>query len=444
MDRIKIVTSVFIATVLIIYSAVSFSGGIRWFHRLNFKAPPDVSATVTKVSYVGASGNGKVGELILKGQYASVIDNYPVLFNAGRLITSGTVAGLTLNVVKLMGPALVASLGILYWDSLLNMWMKSSEISENGTDWPSCQNTPLNVIKYRGVRACVRTCSAPHGCAGGANLAAPWQVSNNIYDSKCSPCALGGAWSTEWRSQEYVPVYPPGIPATDSEILDALTNYLNASPSNFIDFVNRVDTKTDLGPAILAASSPWSLDGPGNFSKTSTSTSTAPGGQTSIATTTTYNMSYAPSTTTTTITQTTTNVTTNPDNTTSTTTTTKTGEADPNSTNPTPPTPDEQPPQEKPPVSDLCKDHPDILACIALGEAEDRTIPDRDGPANFSKEMSASGTCPPDITINMFGSAYAVSWSPLCTFADKIRPVLLALCWISAGIFVFRTISNSD
>lgn len=439
MDRIKQIVIALIIFLLLM--PLADAGGIRWYHRLNFKVPSGVNATVTGATYTGASPSGTVGQAILKGQYSSVIDNYPVVVNAGRMITTGIVGSLALNAVKLLGPVLIANLGILVWDAVLKMWVKPSELQETG-DYPNCYTRPLNVIVHKNGRACVRNCSYPHGCVGAVNLQPPWTIINNMEDTKCGPCTLGGRWSVIWQSTDYVPTNPPPTPATDAEILSELTKALNANTNALSDFINNLVLHTDLGPDLLSASTPHSLTGTNSFNKTSSSTSTGPDGQTATTTTTTYNSTYNVSTNTVSVTTTTTTNITGPDNITQTTTLTQTGDNDPTTDDPPPSDPNN--PDKNPTQSDMCKDHSDILACVLLGELSDNPIPEKQGPANFSKEMSATGTCPADITINLIVTTITFSWTPICDFATQIRPVFIALTWLFAGIFVFRTVSASD
>lgn len=446
MDRSSLTgrSVLFLIALMLVFSYPAFSGGIRWYHRLNFNGPSNVNATVTKQTYTGASPSGNIGQAILKAQYSSVIDNLPAVIIGGRSLTTNVVSGLSLSLVKTMGPALIISLGLLVWDEVLKMWVKPGRVPDvNSSGYPVCDITkPLNVIRYNGTNSCVRTCSYVHKCPGAFELQPPWRFVTYRYDPN-GPCQCSmGPWSIEWQSSEDVIAFPP-IPATDAEILSALNNHLNSSTNALSDFVNTLVNKTDLGPALSNASTTHSLTGPNAVTSTNTSTSTGPDGQTQTTTQTNYHLTYNEATSTVNITQTIDKTVTGPDGQTQTTTETNTGNIDPTINDPPPDYTDNNDP-EKPPLaqSDMCKDHPDILACILLGTLEDQTIPEKPGPSNISKEMSAVGSCPADIDLTILGHQFSISWIYVCQFAERIRPILLALTWVLAGIFVIRSMSS--
>lgn len=103
------------------------------------------------------------------------------------------------------------------------------------------------------------------------------------------------------------------------------------------------------------------------------------------------------------------------------------------------PAPDpDNPGKSKPPEEnkDQCKGHESRLGCMEQGE-----VPE--GPDLLKKEVQVSiapvggfgpdnGSCPADKHTLVLGKPVAVSWGPTCTFAQGLRPVVLAVAWIAA------------
>lgn len=155
---------------------------------------------------------------------------------------------------------------------------------------------------------------------------------------------------------------------------------------------------------------------------TTTSTKVDTAGTTTIQTATTYNLSYQGDTVN--LTQTKVETITDPANnvtTTTTTTATPTGE---------PPPPEEQ--------SKFCEEFPEASACQELGEHEpDGELGEEQRALSWSPELSAAGSCPAPITLSIMGSTQSLEWSSVCDLASGVRPVVIALAWLSAAVFVF-------
>ncbi|WP_156954369.1 virulence factor TspB C-terminal domain-related protein [Paraburkholderia acidipaludis] len=88
---------------------------------------------------------------------------------------------------------------------------------------------------------------------------------------------------------------------------------------------------------------------------------------------------------------------------------------------------------------DLCQLDPTASACAQLGSPPaSGVIPS----SSVSVSMSpwsigpASGTCPSPITVQVFGTSLLFDYSPMCTFAGRVEPVVLAVCALAAALIV--------
>ncbi|WP_032136936.1 IgG-binding virulence factor TspB family protein [Kingella negevensis] len=103
----------------------------------------------------------------------------------------------------------------------------------------------------------------------------------------------------------------------------------------------------------------------------------------------------------------------------------------------------DKPPPEQ---SDLCKEHPDILACDKQPGAEKEKdlpeIPKEEINIRFQIDnvFPNSGTCPQPVSFQAFGNSFAFSLQPACDLAVMIRPLIIALAWVIAAFFVVKTI----
>lgn len=98
-------------------------------------------------------------------------------------------------------------------------------------------------------------------------------------------------------------------------------------------------------------------------------------------------------------------------------------------------------PAEPPDKSDLCKLHPEIIACQKLGDKLEATpVPDKVVPLVISKDDgwgASDGACPAAGHITAMGRTIAVPWDVFCQFAQGIRPFLLAVGYmIAVGGFI--------
>jgi hypothetical protein len=111
--------------------------------------------------------------------------------------------------------------------------------------------------------------------------------------------------------------------------------------------------------------------------------------------------------------------------------------------NPTPvpnPNPTPAPTPEKDPG--LCALFPDILACEKLGDAptapelQDKKIDVQITPSGGFGSNNAS--CPPDkiVQLTLINRSVPITYSYVCGMATGVRPVVLALAWLSAALIV--------
>lgn len=101
---------------------------------------------------------------------------------------------------------------------------------------------------------------------------------------------------------------------------------------------------------------------------------------------------------------------------------------------------DEQTPEGEPgaaePKPELCDIYPDVLACQKMGTIEAEPLPQSTvSVAAITPESGfgeGGGSCPAPRTGTVMGQQVAMTWQPMCDLADGIRPVVIAIAWLSA------------
>jgi hypothetical protein len=92
---------------------------------------------------------------------------------------------------------------------------------------------------------------------------------------------------------------------------------------------------------------------------------------------------------------------------------------------------------------DPCKDNPDRVACLSDStEGTDSTDPQKStiGASSISViGFASSASCPSSIQLPK-GSTLSFDWP--CQLASGLRPILLALAWLSAGLIVMGAFKN--
>jgi len=54
---------------------------------------------------------------------------------------------------------------------------------------------------------------------------------------------------------------------------------------------------------------------------------------------------------------------------------------------------------------------------------------------------ASDGVCPADVPMNVLGVQLSLSFQPVCTVAQKLRPIVLALCALAAAFIVATGVS---
>lgn len=107
-------------------------------------------------------------------------------------------------------------------------------------------------------------------------------------------------------------------------------------------------------------------------------------------------------------------------------------------------------PASQPAPIDLCKEHPDILACDTVPDKPETTDTDFDIPKEevslkFTPDnvFPTDGVCPVPVQFQVFGSTFGFSMQPACDLAGMLRPMIIAFAWLVAAFFCARTIRES-
>lgn len=100
-----------------------------------------------------------------------------------------------------------------------------------------------------------------------------------------------------------------------------------------------------------------------------------------------------------------------------------------------------------PEKSDLCTDHPDIIACQVF-KPDDLTptpVVNKEVPLALNAEggFPIGGSCPQPRSVVLMGKTFAFSMQPLCDFALGIKPLLIGFAWLSAAL-VFLGVARRE
>jgi hypothetical protein len=97
------------------------------------------------------------------------------------------------------------------------------------------------------------------------------------------------------------------------------------------------------------------------------------------------------------------------------------------------------PPNGKPPGDvGLCEQYPDILSCEKMGEVEPVELETKEIDFQFDEVDGFAGgnTCPPPIVVEVVGHEIEFSWEPFCDSLTMIRPLMIAMAWLSAAFIL--------
>jgi hypothetical protein len=85
-----------------------------------------------------------------------------------------------------------------------------------------------------------------------------------------------------------------------------------------------------------------------------------------------------------------------------------------------------------------CNLNPELIMCSKWGTAptaEKLTL--KEVPITIDNKSLGAGTCPAPKSINLSGGqTMSLSYQPECDFATKIKPIILAFAWLTAGFIV--------
>lgn len=227
-------------------------------------------------------------------------------------------------------------------------------------------------------------------------------------------------------------VQAPYQVATDAQIDQRYSDYIGSDSARALDIATEIGAKGG-DQDLVEESGSVTASGPASSPAKSSTTSTTSGGVTTVTTVTNSNQySYSGDTVTiTNITETTECVA----GSCNTETVTETGDHDQLVTD-----------AEYPEPIDICAEHPEAAMCQELGEAApEPELTESVIDLTFSGEMSAAGSCPPPQTYQLAGGqVLTLAWTPVCTFAEGIRPIVILVAMLSAGIGIFLSVRRGD
>ncbi|WP_181363240.1 virulence factor TspB C-terminal domain-related protein [Aeromonas sp. HMWF015] len=95
-----------------------------------------------------------------------------------------------------------------------------------------------------------------------------------------------------------------------------------------------------------------------------------------------------------------------------------------------------QPEKEKP---TFCEANPMSIACVELGQLEDKPLEVVELPVNvtYTPWGASNAQCPAPTTIPLWGGdSISVTYQPVCDFVTKLRPLIIALAFFIAGLII--------
>lgn len=96
------------------------------------------------------------------------------------------------------------------------------------------------------------------------------------------------------------------------------------------------------------------------------------------------------------------------------------------------------------PEPDICEKYPNSVQCANLDtpasdplQSQERTI-----ALIAPVAVGGAGSCPAPLTASVLGQNLEMSFDPLCQYANSLRPLVLALAWLSAGLIFIGGVRN--
>lgn len=107
--------------------------------------------------------------------------------------------------------------------------------------------------------------------------------------------------------------------------------------------------------------------------------------------------------------------------------------------NPTPTAPPVDTQEPPPEAKTDCDKYPNTVGCTDLGTpADGEALPHTQIPLSFNPlNIPRNATCPAPMTVGAFGQSVAVEYDAACTYSSGLRPIVLAVAYLSAAFIIF-------
>lgn len=106
--------------------------------------------------------------------------------------------------------------------------------------------------------------------------------------------------------------------------------------------------------------------------------------------------------------------------------------------------PDGDKPREE--QTDFCVKNPDVLACQKLDEPNSEELPASEKPISISPDGgwgADNASCPAPKQITVQGRAIPIPFDLFCTWASGMRPIIIAMAWLSAAFILLGARNES-
>lgn len=367
--------------------------------------------------------NSGTGGALIRASEKLTVGGAGLDLTLSRLVTPANIAKIARGAARIYGPLALAELVVEGVHFVDGQWVVPDPqgprvVDGSGIYQGNACVTLGSVGSY--AEGSFQGLSGVFGMFRGPSPPAGWAAVNNCTGAPWTP--EGGYWPlVAFKAGGSAPV-PDMLPATDQQLEDAISGALS-KPPQYGKAAGVLDSSITGRLADLVAEStqvtgPASVQGPAV-----TSTTTVNGVPATTTTTTTYNVTYSGDV----VTINSTTTTTYPDGSTQVSTTQEGDPGGPGAETPTTPDPA------------LCEAFPDILACQHLGGIEAEEVPDKAVLLDITPEegFGGAGACPADKPLTVLGVSMAFKWGPICDFANGIRPVVVAVAWLSAALGFF-------
>ncbi len=94
--------------------------------------------------------------------------------------------------------------------------------------------------------------------------------------------------------------------------------------------------------------------------------------------------------------------------------------------------------------SDPCIDNPDRFGCLDAGTPEDVDLATHTPTFTVTPvSIGGAGNCPPNPTFTAAGRSFTINYGPMCDAATWLKPLVLAMAWLSAALIVAGAVRES-